>query len=349
MSKYILTIIQNKIQNDGLSKPKKDINQILGRRGYRSIRLNRLEGKMSKLMNSSKAARNVVNKLNTQDILVVHYPTYMGTIFDRLLLQQARRKGIQMVAFIHDIDSLRFEMAWGRGLKYEVGTLNKYDYTIVPNHIMLSFLKKRGMNTKSVSLKLFDYLTENAELSVAKYSHVVSFAGNLNKAKFVSKLTNSKDITYRFYGPLDDKNTVKKGNYFGSFPSDTLLKKIDSGFGLIWDGPDETIGDNGNASFGNYLRYNNPYKLSFYVAAGIPIIIWKDAAEADFVIEHNLGLTIDNLSELPNVIANVSEKEYLNLVDSVEIVRRKVLQGGFTADAIDELNKLLESQNILSN
>ncbi|NRO11242.1 Beta-1,6-galactofuranosyltransferase WbbI [Lactobacillus helveticus] len=48
---------------------------------------------------------------------------------------------------------------------------------------------------------------------------------------------------------------------------------------------------------GNYLRYNDPHKLSLYLASGIPVIIWKKAAEAKFVEENKVGITVDSLED----------------------------------------------------
>lgn len=344
MSKYILTIAQKNIQNDGLSKPKKDINQILEKHGYQSIQLTRLVGKISKLKCSSVEVDKLVKKMSNGDLMIVHYPTYMGTLFDMLLLRRAHKKNIKTVAFIHDIDSLRFKMAMGRGLRYEINVLNKYSFLIVPNTTMLDFLIRHGLKTPSVTLTLFDYLTMNEGKNEAKskYSHTIYFAGNLNKAGFISKLKNTETIAYHFYGPLKDQSALEKKMYFGSLSSDDLLKKIDGGFGLIWDGPDETISDANGVSFGNYLRYNNPYKLSFYIAAGIPVIIWKDAAEAKFVVENSLGFIIDNLSEIPDIIGQVSEEEYTELSENVGLIRDEVLRGSFTLDALDKINRLIE-------
>jgi len=278
--------------------------------------------------------------MSSGDLLMVHYPTYMGTLFDILLLRRAHKKNIKTVAFIHDIDSLRFKMSVGRGLRYEINILNKYSFLIVPNTTMLNFLKRHGLRTPSVILTLFDYLTVNERNDKPKYSRTIYFTGNLNKAGFISKLKNTETIAYHFYGPLKDQSVLEKKMYFGSLSSDDLLKKIDDGFGLVWDGSDVTISDSNGVSFGNYLRYNNPYKLSFYIAAGIPVIIWKHAAEAKFVIENSLGFAIDNLSEIPDIIGHVSKEEYTELSESVGVIRDEVLRGRFTLDALDKIHRL---------
>ncbi|MBT8943652.1 galactofuranosyltransferase, partial [Lactobacillus delbrueckii subsp. bulgaricus] len=82
---------------------------------------------------------------------------------------------------------------------------------------------------------------------------------------------------------------------------------LNSGFGLIWYGSSIETCD---GAFGNYLRYNDPHKLSLYLASALPVIIWSQAAEASFIIDNNLGLTIDSLNDLPKVLNKVTKEEY---------------------------------------
>ena len=50
---------------------------------------------------------------------------------------------------------------------------------------------------------------------------------------------------------------------------------MEGSFGLVWDGISvETCA----GVYGEYLKVNNPHKTSLYLASGIPVIIWKEAA-----------------------------------------------------------------------
>ena len=84
-------------------------------------------------------------------------------------------------------------------------------------------------------------------------------------------------------------------NYHGSFGVDEIPSKLTRGFGLVWDG-DSLDGCRGQS--GQYLRYNNPHKLSLYLSSGLPVVIWTGAAEAGFVREHGVGLCVDSLNDL---------------------------------------------------
>ena len=45
------------------------------------------------------------------------------------------------------------------------------------------------------------------------------------------------------------------------------------------------------------------HKLSLYLAVGLPVIIWEKAAEAEFVLKENVGVTVKSLYELPQRLA----------------------------------------------
>ena len=89
--------------------------------------------------------------------------------------------------------------------------------------------------------------------------------------------------------------------------------------------------------FGEYLRVNNPHKTSLYLAAGIPVIIWAEAALAEFVSENECGITITSLEGLSARLKNVSEEEYENLKKNAARVGEKLRKGYYTQKAISQV------------
>ena len=81
----------------------------------------------------------------------------------------------------------------------------------------------------------------------------------------------------------------------GAFDPDTPFLNGRYHFGLIWDG---TGVDSCEGLYGHYMRFNSPHKLSLYVALGLPVIVWREAAIADFVLKQGIGVTVGNLLEL---------------------------------------------------
>ena len=118
------------------------------------------------------------------------------------------------------------------------------------------------------------------------------------------------------------------------------LQKLNQSFGLVWDGDSiETCSNR----FGEYLKINNPHKLSLYIAAGLPIIIWSGAAEAAFVRENNLGIIVDSLHDMENQLLEMSNSQYDKYVRSVEDISRKIRGGYFMSRAIDSALSKIKS------
>lgn len=89
-------------------------------------------------------------------------------------------------------------------------------------------------------------------------------------------------------------------------PSEEFIKHIDADFGLVWDG-DSLDGCSGE--YGQYLKWNSPHKVSFYLRAGLPLIIWKEAAVAPIIEEAGAGITIWSLKELDDKLANLTPEQ----------------------------------------
>ena len=119
--------------------------------------------------------------------------------------------------------------------------------------------------------------------------------------------------------------------YHGSVPSDIIPEKFSKGFGLVWDG-DRIDTCSGNT--GTYLRYNNPHKLSLYLSAGLPVIIWDEAAEKPFVMENQVGFAVHSLYEIEEKLNSLTEKEYFNFVKHAEHMAKKLKAGEYTRLAL---------------
>ena len=121
--------------------------------------------------------------------------------------------------------------------------------------------------------------------------------------------------------------------YQGSFSVDEIPKKLNKGFGLVWNG--DSI-DTCSGNFGKYLKYNNPHKLSLYLSCGLPVVIWKQAAQAEFVKKYNVGICVENLKEAEDIIDNMNGKDYKILQDCVNKIKPLLCSGYFTTKAIKQ-------------
>lgn len=125
----------------------------------------------------------------------------------------------------------------------------------------------------------------------ASKKNSIAIAGNLSpeKCSYIYKfIENNPELKINLYGVgYKGRSEYSNAEYHGSFSPEELPSKLDSAYGLVWDGPEIT---SCSGDFGKYLRFNNPHKLSLYMAAGIPVVTWKQAAIADFVEKHQVGL-----------------------------------------------------------
>ena len=68
----------------------------------------------------------------------------------------------------------------------------------------------------------------------------------------------------------------------------------------------------------------------------IPIIIWKNAALAEFVKENNCGLMVESLYEIKNVVDKISQDEYATMKKNAEEVGEKLRSGFYTKKIMKE-------------
>ena len=92
-----------------------------------------------------------------------------------------------------------------------------------------------------------------------------------------------------------------------------------------------------NRVLGEYTKYNNPHKVSLYLSTGLPVIIWKQAALADFVTKNNVGITIESLDEIDDAIKNVSKQQYDQMKSNTDIIAKKMRSGFYIKSATHKL------------
>ena len=125
-----------------------------------------------------------------------------------------------------------------------------------------------------------------------------------------------------YEGPVNDKI-----HYLGSFLPDEIPYVLNGSFGLVWDGESA---DTCKGAYGEYLKINNPHKTSLYLAAGLPVIIWKDAALAEFVREEECGILVGSLQDIGKQISELPEEEYRKLRQNAEKIGKKLRSGFYT-------------------
>ena len=71
------------------------------------------------------------------------------------------------------------------------------------------------------------------------------------------------------------------------------------------------------------MKINFPHKLALYIAAGIPVVTWSQAAIADIVKTYKIGFVVDSLREVSNYIDSINEKEYAEYKKNILKLQKK--------------------------
>ena len=276
-------------------------------------------------------------------VLFVQYPdSYQGRIGVRLLRWIKRHRDVRIIMLIHDLPTLRYQSAADLANRApEVNeNLSYADVLIVHNRRMLDWMAEHGTpQSKMLSIDLFDYLTE-APLSLepvdACCRRSIAIPGYLalSSSGFLAKLHEINDIEWQLYGVAFESDKVAGSNvhYHGSFSPETLPSQMKCGFGLIWYGSSIDVCD---GFLGRYVQYINPHKFSLFMASGMPVIVWDKSAMADFVHTNAVGLVVNSLRELPQLIGALSDAEYAAMRANALRLSALVRDGKFTRTALE--------------
>ncbi|MEE6667714.1 hypothetical protein PS423_10005 [Pediococcus acidilactici] len=329
MSKYVINLI-NKEKNLATSKAKDDVAFFLKNKGYEVLTLSLFKNKWDKLINTRKKIHTNFGALKSGDIFVLQYPTYLGYRFENKLISFLKEKSVKIIVVIHDLDSLRFTNKRQPTLLDEIRELNRTDYVIASNEAMKDMLIQNGLHTATASLGIFDYY-HTESLVDKKKQPILNYAGNLNKSQFIYDFPKNAKI--KLFGNISDRKLLPSyEEYLGTFPPDKIGLQFKEGYGLVWDGESSR---EIKGAYGNYMKYNNPHKLSLYLSFGMPVIFWRGAALANFVEENKVGILVDSLSEVSKVLSKITQESYNQMCKNANEVSKKITHGYFIKKAIE--------------
>lgn len=301
---------------------------------------------------------NLLSTIKENSWVLLQHPNENILVANKFIDICKRRKGTRFIILIHDLESLRKSSGLEDGKRLEGRSyladevlLKKADYIICHNKKMMQYLIDRGFDKEVlIPLQIFDYLHTSSlpEKRIRNKSVVV--AGNLvrYKCEYLYKLIENKDLDFslNLFGPNFDGSIVNQNvKYYGQCSPNELPEKLEGAFGLVWDGI-EVEGCRGN--MGEYIKYNNPHKCSLFLASNMPVIIWREAALAEFIQSKGLGIVVDSLLDIGNVIENINDEEYNNMLENVKQVGKKIRSGYYLSHALNEIfdNVTIKGDNI---
>ena len=257
--------------------------------------------------------------------LFVQYPlTNLFWIFLPLL----RLKRVHITMLVHDLETYRFS---GTMDPKETAKFNCASTLILPSPTMEQLLRPTGLAVEDIRYHyLWPYLLPlERPIGTPQSPNIprqIVFAGNLTKSAFLSQLSSLQNPNYtiKLYGGGYTPNLAIEGfvSYHGIFTPDTPT--IEGDWGMVWEGNSL---DACSGEIGDYLRMCASHKLSLYLAMGLPVIVWKEAAVAPFVENNNLGIALSNLYELEGRLSKMSVEEYSLIKQAVQQMSAKVRTG----------------------
>ena len=256
--------------------------------------------------------------------LFVQYPFYAP--HPQALARELLHVGCRITVLVHDLDMLR------GGREESESLLRCAETLIVHTEAMKKFLVQKGFEAGKIRvLQCFDYLVTFGPTRHAQLGHGrrIAFAGNLEKSEFLKLLhrdVNLSSLHFLLYGSVLPAGVSGKNvEYKGCFNPDDL-RPLAGDWGLVWDG--ESLNTCcGSHGLGEYLRYNASHKFSLYLAAGMPVIVWKDSGVAKFVEEHHLGFCVETLDEIPRRLDALTDDELNTLGLAVADMSCKLRRG----------------------
>ena len=344
MNKYQIVEVTDEFNHAG-TKATSDVMTIASELGFDKLFLKMRTSRSGYIAKANRQWgygidwRKCYNSIPNNSLVLLQHPFHYPQLTrEKTLYQLKKKKHVKFISFVHDVEELRHFRYNDYYRKEFEFMLEIADIIVVHNQIMKQFFITQGVDEKKlVNLEIFDYLQNASKDEMPQFENSLVIAGNLDvkKCEYISHLNELQNIKIKLYGPNFDETMRQFDHivYEGSFPVDQIPYKLNKGYGLVWDGS-SIFGCEGDS--GQYLKYNNPHKLSLYLSSGLPVIIWENAAEAKFVRENGVGLCVKSLKELNDVWSNIKQDDYMKIAENVAIISRRLQTGYYGKKALIE-------------
>lgn len=315
-------------------KARVDVDTFLEGRGYKAVNITIFGPETSSLAKKTGRIAETLSlrrRLKGDAELFLQYPLY--TYRDKpwlLSFLMGRHKG-PMTVLVHDIPGYR----GGGAIDPELLMLLKRRPRVIAHTPAMAarIEADAGLPSGSVEvLNIFDYLTDDTAEAPTPEGRTVIFAGNLKECGFLRRLDEIKGLEFNIYGLRSDHVRESAAcRYCGKF-SPEEVSKIKGDWGLVWHGPDlETSAGN----IGEYLRIIASHKISLYLAANKPVILWDESSVARFILDNHLGIAVKSLKDIPAALDALSAEE-------LELIKASVVKFSKKLRHSEMLGKLFQ-------
>ena len=326
---------------DAAGKAKMDCETILENNGWKNIGFKQtwISNAILGTLISALGITWALLRLKKRSTLCLQYPLNK---FYKYILWGARIKKCKIITIVHDVYALK-----GRKLttEQEINILSKSEVLILHNPSMNEWFTKNGIRSKLINLDIFDYLhkptCKQKRNPVNHDNFRLVFAGGMGSEKsFIYGFDDMDKGKFRLdlYGVGFEKKSVRDLqntilDYKGCFLSNEVIDYIDGDFGLVWYG--DSL-DTCEGPTGQYLKFNNPHKLSLYVLCDMPIIIWNKAAMADFVTQNKIGFAVESLHQIKEKLETLNKSDFDEFKINIKNTKHKLESGYYLTKAINQ-------------
>ena len=332
-------------------KARDDVDSILLANGYEGIEIcmpaadregQNLLQKAGYHFQLSKVWDECLSVVGAGDELVIQFPIVNHSVLLAGCVRKARKRGAKIILLIHDLEILRAAIRGTTSrkekirLRLEEETLLKScDGIIVHNISMKRKLASMGIPASRMTvLGIFDYLIPEAGYAKTAIDLPIVIAGALRPHKAGYAYHLPEGIRFNLYGVGYEAEPQDNVKYWGSFEPDRLPEVMEGSFGLVWDG--ETT-QTCSGTYGEYLRINDPHKASLYLASGMPVIIWKEAALADYILKNGCGIAVDSIEEIPAKVKALTPDAYEAIRTNTMKIAKRLRGGKYTERALGKV------------
>lgn len=260
-------------------------------------------------------------RIRNADEILFQFPGFIS----HWLLLKLKKRGIRFIALIHDVESIRTEKI----LLQEISVFNQMDIIISHTPAMEQKLRTIGVRTHIINMFLFDYYTKDSNVyPIGDDWKSIVFAGNLAKSPFLSELSNCFcPLKVYLYGKGWSASQFDGQFMYEGFFEPEKVSSIKGGWGLVWDG--NSVNTCETTAIGRYLRYNASHKISLYLVAGKPLIVWEQSSLAAYVQEHKLGIVVSSIADAFEQISLMPEESYRVYRNNALAYKQKLESGYF--------------------
>jgi glycosyltransferase involved in cell wall biosynthesis len=280
----------------------------------------------------------ILSPLSAGDVVVVQFPTWQSVRFEQRFMDKLlAKKYIKTVLVIWDVKPWLHDGS-DRDFtrEYAFRVMNQCDLVVSPNAKMSTrLIQEGGVRTPLINTGLWDFVY-NGSMQNKTFKKCLTFVGTLDKTDFS---TYHGKTMMNLIGNPDGLTAMEKAqdnlNILGEMRSQDIIPLLDGGFGVVsYSNQKNETAKKRFAGAEKYGKYNNPLKLSLYLAAGLPVIVNYDSAHSELVQKENLGLVVDDLNEVEHIISSMTDDDYAFMAEKCRRYSSLLRQGFFTKNML---------------